>query len=223
MRRKKMVCFLLALLLVSTIGCSIQNGDVYDRAEQKDIVNVIYETISPDWPMYKSATELVDACDRVVLGTVTDISFQVLDIRTGKVPEDNIDDLYCYLYTIYDIDIVETYKGDQRSHEQVRIIGGLEDIQIDEQIEALGQNPVTIFILEDMVDISKGETYLFMLAQFDDSLPTIANVEQSIYNISEALSNETSQSGAITIQEIVKCFGANEWKNMYNIAQELIS
>lgn len=65
-----------------------------------------------------------------------------------------------------------------------------------------------------MVDISKGETYLFMLAQFDDSLPTIANVEQSIYNISEALSNETGQSGAITIQEIVKCFGANEWKNI---------
>ncbi len=172
---------------------------------------VEYETMSFDWPVYESADELIEACDMVVVGTVTNISFQVLDTRTGKMPESETEDMYCSLYTIYDIDIIETYKGNSKDKEQVRVIGGLEGAYVTEQLVALGQEQATIFVLEGLIEISEGETYLFMLHQYEDTLPTIVNVEQGIYNISDALSNGSKQDSEITVQEIISSFGADEW------------
>ena len=42
-------------------------------------LQVEYATMSLDWPVYESADELIEACDVVAVGTVTNISFQVLD------------------------------------------------------------------------------------------------------------------------------------------------
>ena len=183
-------------------------------------LQVEYATMSLDWPVYESADELIEACDVVAVGTVTNISFQVLDTRTGKIPEADTEDLYCSLYTIYDIDITKTYKGNSKDAEQIRVIGGFKGAYEAEQLAALGQEQATIFVLDGLIEISEGETYLFMLHQYEDTLPTIINVEQSIYSISDAFSDGSKQDGKITVQEIISSFGPNEWVKFESIAKE---
>ena len=212
------LCLIFTAAVVTLPGILEEPNDVLPPPNPN--LQVEYETMSFDWLVYESADELIEACDMVVVGTVTNISFQVLDIRTGKVLEAETEDLYRSLHTIYDIDIIETYKGDSKSKEQVRVIGGLEGVYVTEQLVALGQEQATIFVLEGLIEISEGETYLFMLDQYEDTLPTIVNVEQGIYSISDALSNGSKQDGEITVQEIISSFGPNEWRKFESIAKE---
>lgn len=184
---------------------------------------MVYESISLDWPIYESVDELIEACDVIVAGTVTNISFQVLDTRTGKLPETGTEELYCSLYTIYDIDVIETYKGDSRETQQIRVIGGVKGAYESEQLAALGQEQATIFVLESLAEIKTGGIYLFMLNQYDDALPTIVNAEQGVYSISDANSNGSMKTGEITVQEIILSFGTNKWTKFENIAKQDLS
>lgn len=221
---KNVVAVFMMTLLLWTTGCSAEQSEVADNEHDTHVtkVNVVYQTISPDWPLYGSADELIDACDKVVLGTVTDISFQMIDIRTGKEAEEEVEESYCYLYTVYDIDVIETYKGQSSQTEQVRVIGGVEGDYETEQVAALReQEQPTIFVLEDSVRLNEGETYLFMLAEYNDAIPTIVNVVQGIYDIADVQSNGSEQDGKITVQEIILSFGQNEWNEFKSIAEEL--
>ena len=224
MGHKKIMGIIMMLLLLWTTGCSTGENEVAENGSDPSAseLNIVYETISPDWPLYGSADELIDASDKVLLGTVTDVSFQMIDIRTGKAPEGEPEELYCYLYTIYDIDTLETYKGEPSQKVQVRVIGGIEGAYETEQVAALGeQEQPTIFVLGDSAKLNEGETYLFMLAQYDDAIPTIVNVEQGIYDIADAQSNGPEQGGEITVQDIISSFGQNEWIEFESIAEEL--
>lgn len=221
---KKIVGVLMMALLLWTTGCSAEQSEVANNENDTHgtEVNVVYQTISPDWPLYGSADELIDACDKIVLGTVTDISFQMIDIRTGKEPEGEVEESYCYLYTIYDIDTIETYKGQSSQKEQVRVIGGIEGAYETEQAAALReQEQPTIFVLEDSARLNEGETYLFMLAEYDDAIPTIVNVVQGIYDIADVQSNGPEQDGEITVQDIISSFGQDEWDVFESIAEAL--
>ncbi len=174
--------------------------------------NIVYETIFPDWPSYGTVHELIDASNKVILGTVTRISFQMMDVRTGKTPEGEADESYIYLCTIYDIDTLKTYKGKPNENEQVRVIGGIEGAYEREQAAALGEREQSVILcLGDFAKLNEGETYLFMLAQYDDAIPTIVNVDQGIYNIADVKPDGSEQDGEITVKDIISSFGTNEW------------
>lgn len=228
MERKKIVGIIMMLLLLWTTGCSTgeneatENGSDTPATKINTELNVVYETISPDWLLYDSVDELIDASDKVILGTVTNVSFQMIDIRTGKAPEGEVEESYCYLYTIYDIDTIETYKGEPSQKEQVRVIGGIKGAYEPEQVAALGgQEQTTIFTLGDSARLDEGVTYLFMLAQYDDAIPTIVNIEQGFYDIADVQNNGTEQDGDITVQDIISSFGQNEWIEFKSVAEEL--
>lgn len=224
MKHKKVMGIIMMLLLLWTTGCSTGGNEVAENGSDVAAtkLNVTYETISPDWPLYDSTDELINASDKVILGTVTDVSFQMIDIRTGKAPEGEMDELYCYLYTIYDIDTLETYKGEPKQEDQVRVIGGIEGAYETEQVAALGEpEQPTIFVLGDSSRLEEGETYLFMLAQYDDAIPTIINVEQGIYDIADVQSSGAELTQEITVQDIVSYFGQNKWIEFESIAEEL--
>lgn len=211
---KKIASLLMMFLLILTTGCSAEGKAENERTEPADKANMVSKTIIVDWVWYASADELIEASDKVILGTVTNVSFQILDLRTGKVPGAGVED-NCFLYTIYDIDTIKTYKGEPKEKEQVRIMGGVEGAYEDEQIAVLGQQEqVSIPYLEGIKKrIRKGETCLFMLAEYDDALPTIVN-PQGIYNIKDVQTNGYEQDGEITAREIISSFGTNEWSKV---------
>ena len=53
-----------------------------------------------DWPIYKDVTELTEAANVILLGKVTDISFQVLDDRTARPPSEETEEWNRSLNTI---------------------------------------------------------------------------------------------------------------------------
>lgn len=99
MEHKKIMGIIMMLLLLWTTGCSTEGNEAAENEidTMATELNIVYETISPEWPLYGAADELIDASDKIILGTVTDVSFQMIDIRTGKSPEGEADELYCYL------------------------------------------------------------------------------------------------------------------------------
>lgn len=212
---KKIASWLMMFLLILTTGCSAEGKAENERTEPADKANMVSKTIIVDWAWYRSADELIEASDKVILGTVTNVSFQIWDLRTGKAPGAGVEDFNCSLYTIYDIDTIKTYKGEPKDKEQVRIMGGVEGAYEDEQIAVLRQREqVSIPALDDLKKkIREGETYLFMLAEYDDALPTIVN-PQGIYNIKDIQTNGYEQDGEITAREIISSFGTDEWSKV---------
>lgn len=140
--------------------------------------------IQADWPYYESTEELIAHSDLIFTGEVTGISFQMLDSRTALPPTDETDRQDVILYTIYDISVTKQFKGQTESTEQIRIIGGLADSFFEEQLDALGENADPVIpVVAGHPDIQFGETYLFLLAQSGNTLPTPVNMDQSIYRM----------------------------------------
>lgn len=164
---------------------------------------ITYRSISADWPFYQNVQDLVDKSTLIVLGNVTSISFEVLDTRTARPATNETAEHNRSLYTLYEIDIIEQYKGNPVYTTQVRVLGGMKDIYLEEQAAVLGEDIKNgIPILENTPAINIGETYLFVLYQYEDTAPTLLNLEQSVFD----LDSEENQSSLISAESIISHF-----------------
>lgn len=173
-----------------------------------DANNVNYNMLPSigDWPVYASADELIRSSDVIVLGDVTDISYQVLDTRTAEPAAEDTDEEYCMLYTIYEFNVKLSYKGNSSDNVKIAIPGGQMNVRVEEQIEANVSEYIPI--LPGMPEMNLGETYLLALHQYPEHMPTILNPTQSVYNLSNNSSNEEHLN--ISAEEIILHFGS--WK-----------
>lgn len=225
---------MLAILIVAmllTAACTIpENANSKNISTNEEThstatpYGITYGSISADWPFYQDTQDLVANSTLVVLGKVTNISFQMLDIRTARPVTDETEELYRSLNTIYEIDILEQYKGNPLgSSTQVRMIGGLKDVYLDKQVSILDEDvPKCIPILDDMPEINVGETYLFMLYQYEDTAPTLLNVDQAIFNLDNP--EMEIASSAISVRDIISYFGESEWQEFqqtYSLNSEM--
>lgn len=137
------------------------------------------------------------------------------------------------LYTIYTIETMEQYKGKVGETAQVRIMGGIQDYKIDEQMRLMREKKVQgngIPIVEGSVPYTVGDTYLFVLHQFETGAPTILNLDQSVYSLDDpfskqrfgmkafgdpdkyyAASVDESGNGIISAMDIIRFFGEDKW------------
>lgn len=175
------------------------------------INEITYSRIKADWHIYQDAQELVEASVLVVLGKVTGISFQVLDQRTALLPTEKTEEWNRSLYTMYDIDIITMYKGSPIKSTQVRMIGGLKDSYLEEQVAVLGKDiEKGIPLMEDMPEIKIGETYLFALYQYEDTAPTLLNLEQSVFDLHEL--DKKDRFSFISVKDVISYFGKDKWE-----------
>lgn len=182
-----------------------------DAAISFDPNNVSFTGISADWPYYPDTESLIDRSNTVVLGTVTGISFQLLDIRTARPITKETKESDVQLYTLYDIEIMEQYKGDLGTHTQVRVLGGLRDQYLEEQVSVLGDRAAYgIPCMEGIPEINMGGTYLFVLYQYEDTAPTLLNPTQSVFSYS----SPGTATPEISLQSIVSYFGEGEWEQL---------
>ena len=172
---------------------------------------VKYNTMSADWPIYKDVKELVEAANVILLGKVTDISFQVLDDRTAQPPSEETEEWNRSLNTIYDVDVITLYKGDSLENVKIRMLGRQQNVRVEEQLAALGEDAEKrIPIMEGMPEIKIGETYLFVLYQYKDTMPTLVNVEQGVYELHDPLAKD--KYSFISPKDIISYFGEDKWK-----------
>ncbi len=171
---------------------------------------VIYNSVSADWLIYEDVADLVEKSNIVVLGKITDISFQVLDMRTAQPPTKDTEEWNHSLYTIYDVEVITSYKGKTSDTIQFRMMGGRKDMLTNEQLTTLGQDSVKgISIMDDMPEIQIGESYLLALYQYQDTIPTLINVEQGIFDTREPLTKDSYSN--VSLKDVVSFFGADKW------------
>lgn len=215
MMKKIFIIIIISLLLLS--GCSDyskmqENMQLYESEEKSVDSNndLNYRILSADWQIYGSIEDLVNAGDVVVLGEVTELSFEILDITTAEPPTEDSNADNCYLYTIYELDVLASYKGCSTDKIKMRVIGGQEGIKLDEQISILGEGvKYGIPLLENAPSINIGETYLFVLYQYGDTIPTIINVDQSVYETKRPLTKERYSNASF--KDIISFFGEEKW------------
>lgn len=160
-----------------------------DHAEESKV------GVSAEYPEHKDANTLVDSANLIFSGTVKDISYEKLDVRTEK-EEGSETDGEELPYTIFEISVDQVYKGsiDGDTIRIKRLGGQTDDIEYD---------------LSDAIEISIAGRYLFLTETYDDSYPSLVNMAQSVYNMEDAqgegaVSDRKSSDQDITLSDIMK-------------------
>ena len=220
---KKLALFMvstiiLATLLMTLTSCSTNKDpinkdqplvDLHTEVEQNED-KVIYKSIKADWPVYEDLEDLVKAGNVILLGKVTDISFQVLDDRTGQAPSEETEEVDRNLYTIYDIDVITSYKGDSFEPIKIRALGGLENLYIKEQLKALEEETKKLItFVKGRPNITIDETYLFVLSQYEETMPTLVNMEQGVYDTRDP--HKKDWYSILSAKDIISSFGEDKW------------
>lgn len=218
MKKKAVLLLLIAVLTLSACAdyagsnaAKENDGPTIDTSNcDDDNGSVAYTVMSADWPVYENTQALMDAGNLVLLGEVTGISFQILDIVTAEPPTDASLPGNCYLHTIYDVSVASLYQGTASDTIQVRMLGGRKDYNVKEQRSLLdAQAQSEIPLLEGMPDLEIGETYLFVLHQYESAMPTPVNVEQGVYSLDDPSAKDSYSY--VSPQEIIAFFGADKW------------
>ena len=233
---KKMLCMLSALSLVVFSSCgdvSLENENKAVISEEADygenstnIANsetVNYVLGSASYRPYSTARELTENADTVIVGKVTGISFTVIDIATGLLPAEDSVDVNRWLCTIYDVDILTTYKGEVLDTVQIRFEGGKKDYRVEEQLEVMREHRVvsedTILLMTGIPEIEIGETYLFALREYrefgEGILPITLTPQQSIYNLSNPFSRVGYSDARLSAKDVISAFGEEKWEEFW--------
>jgi hypothetical protein len=216
---KKLTSVLFALFIFLTLSSCGNN----ETAEGKNTTTEVkFFELEALFRPYRDAQEIIelrnnDVWEMVIfVGKVTDISFQVLDLKTGAPPTEKTEERYRFLNTIYEIDISTVYMGEPRES-AIRMDGGVKGYKEEEQIRLIKDESAWpndgIPILEwGTAEIEIGETYLFVAGQFDIGLPTLINLDQSFYNLRNPFEKHHND---ITAKDIISALGEDKWDSFW--------
>ena len=97
-----------------------------DQTSSLSTEKITYVTC--DWPYYNTPQSLYEAATDIFEGKVSNIFFKIIDMQSGKVVDDEkVDDkTYLRLYTVYEIDVTDSYKKAESSKMYVCVSTGFE-------------------------------------------------------------------------------------------------
>ena len=156
-----------AMLLPCLCGCGESSLSNDERGNDHGESQV--SVIDADWSYYKSAEEIIDISTNVYTGKLTNVSFEIIDYKTGEVDRSkDSQSTDRAIYTIYTVETTNFYKGVESPEMKIRLIGGQKGFKEEEQRELLrsagmiGENDNTIIVLGgSSAELKIGETYLF--------------------------------------------------------------
>ena len=216
------VCLLVGAALFG--AWEIQHGEFgesgaasrYESEVSVEGVGIVqYIESTADWASYDTIEELIDASDLIFAGTVTNISYQILDERTGLPPTEATEERHRKLYTIFDVDVRATYLGDERETVKVRMQGGQRGVRVEEQIAALGvdcEQEIPVIACGGVPDLQIGESYLFLLACYGEAMPTFIQPAQGYLELND-LKKAKAHAG-VSPKDLVVHFGRKKWKEL---------
>ena len=175
---KKRAFMLVGILLISIVMSACSSNSKSTTNENETTI------IQAEYPVYDTAEEIVDASDLVFSGTVTEINYESLNVKSetgAEIP-----------YTIFDISIEKVYKGNVESSSiSIKRPGG----KIDGQF----------FVVEGASTIEVGETYLFITQTYENAYPSLLNVTQASFDMSKPEVLNSEQGNArITLSEVLE-------------------
>ena len=223
--KKVLVLFLCVVLIVSVVSCATEKTELSGNTGAELKFN--YSAINAHGAPFPSAKSLLEAADVVFLGKVVGIDFQVLNEKTALPATKETPKEDQVLYTMYKIEPISTYRGDSAELLQVRVQGGLCDDLIEQQLKVIdpwesfystnkdGSEGLVLPYWQNhqTVRCHVGESYLFVLRQFETGAPTILQINQSIYPLNTP--TEAVHPADISVQNIIKEFGEDKWNDFY--------
>ena len=82
--------------------------------------------------------EIVTASSNIYTGKVKNISFEIVNMKTGTADSSAASGKTdCMLYTVYTVDVLKSYKGDNSGEIKICVIGGIAGYRENEQYDAL--------------------------------------------------------------------------------------
>ncbi len=181
--------FILASILFSLVVMSACSSNSNTAANENEVT-----VIQAEYPVYDTAEEIVNASDLVFSGTVTEINYESLNVKseTGADPETGLVEATEIPYTIFDISIEQVYKGHVESNSiSIKRPGGKMDGQV--------------FAVEDASTIEVGETYLFITQTYENTYPSLLNVTQASFDMNNPeVVNNGQENEAITLSEVLE-------------------
>ncbi len=163
-----------------------------------------------------------------------------MDAKTSLPPTEETEDYYRWLNTIYDLEIITSYKGGVFYPAQIRTDGGLKDYRVEEQLEVMRSGNAYHYgngipIMEGIPEIKIGEIYLFVLGQFETGLPSNLIPQQSFYNLQNPFKKNTLGeielddpakyysekkdpygNPIISAKDVISTFGQEKWNDFWS-------
>ena len=156
-----------------------------------------YVRVSVDYPMYSTAEELVEVAQNVYIGSVTDISFEIFDMKTGKVDSSSKSESTSrMLYTIYTISVKESLKGDVSETVKIRRVGGItgynEEGQYKKMKDAnlIGEYKGIPRVVEEGVSLEIDGKYLFCTNSSVEGYDIVVNVIQFAHQVNSEIATQ---------------------------------
>lgn len=181
--------FILIGILFSLVLMSACNSNLNTAANENEVA-----VIQAEYPVYDTAEEIVNASDLVFSGTVTEIDYESLNVKseTGADPETGLVEASEIPYTIFNINIEQVYKGNVESDSlSIKRPGGKMDGQV--------------FAIEDASTIEVGETYLFLTQTYENTYPSLLNVTQASFDMNKPeVLNSGQENEGITLSEVLE-------------------
>ena len=151
-----------------------------------------------DYPSYSSAAEVSKAAENVYTGTVTDISFEIIYMQTGEtVDTGDSSEASRMLYTVYTVQLSDSFKGENPEVIKIYRIGGLigykESVQYN-MIEKAGlfdeYHGIPVTTDADASKLTVGAQYLFCTVRPVEGHDVPINPTQFAYDPASASANE---------------------------------
>ena len=194
---KKVFLLFAIFFVVCLFGCtsSLDNGtsnnlneeivnDLNIESEMPDHVQMLHV----DYPVYSDANDLVNASTNIYTGTVKDISFEIIDYKTGKVDASSKSQSnHRMLYTIYTISLTNSIKGENPSEIKICRIGGIlgykEAEQYSKQESAgLVSEYKSLPLVDNCATLDIGKEYLFCTSRHSGDFDFVINLTQFVHH-----------------------------------------
>lgn len=209
MKKSIFIIYLMTLLLIFW-GCSHRDGDYQSTPTNPQSAKISY--FHADWPEYQSLDLLVAAASNVFEGKITNIFFEVIDLHTGELAEKDSESAEPFLYTIYEVEIGSSLKGENSEKTYVKVIGGMPGYKETEQCEKMKEykiynDELGILVLDCFEPLTIGNSYLFLTEKQASAYHEIINGTQFAYAV-----GETENTG-IFGYEAIKAYVSDTSKN----------
>lgn len=178
--------FSVLVFMLCLAGCSHPIVNDYPQDLSVTSENVEYSTVNvhADWYLYDTAEEINQASTNIYSGKVTNISFEVIDMKTGKVDRSpDSESNSRMLYTVYTISVTGSFKGQNPPEVKICEMGGIVGFNDNEQYKLVESTGLItkysgIPVLDNNSTLAVGEEYLFCTARTVGDFDFIINPTQ---------------------------------------------
>lgn len=202
---KKIILYLclIAAVVATCTSCSSSLNNNEQIGESGKYATV---SIHADYPEYKTADEIVNGATNIYSGIIKDISFEIIDYKTGIADSSPVSDSTSrMLYTVYTVSVRESIKGENSSEIKICRMGGLKGYKEEQQYSILCSsglidkyNGIPMVNEECELELNIDNSYLFCTRRTVGEYDFVINLDQfatpTSSDIASLIINSVNQS-----------------------------